>query len=158
MGTRWGLPRSVAQIHALLWLSPKPLTADEIVETLQIARSNVSTGLRDLVALGVVHVDRPLGQRKDAFTALADPFGMAEAIIAARRAREVAPTIAALDRALEAGRDGTAPETRQKIDAMLATARLMDGWYAEVSRLPRNLKLAALRLGAQVARFLPKSG
>ena len=69
MGTRWGVNRSVAQIHALLYLSPTALHAEEISETLSIARSNVSTSIRELQAWGLIHVTHVMGDRRDHFVA-----------------------------------------------------------------------------------------
>ena len=157
MGSRWGTNRSVAQIHALLHVSTRPLTAEEIAETLGIARSNVSTGLKELSSYGLVSSERKLGDRRDHFTSIRDPFDLATTVVAARREREFAPTLAALDRILDdAARDGTPPENRARIDATLRTMRTFDAWYADVARLPRAVQMAALRLGAQVARLLPK--
>src|SRR5437588_6191580 len=76
MGTRWGINRTVAQIHALLFLSPKPLTAEEIAETLEVARSNVSTSLRELQGWGIVKVVHVLGDRRDYFESLKDVWEM----------------------------------------------------------------------------------
>src|SRR5262245_15665579 len=70
MGTRWGINRTVAQIHALLFLSPVPLHAEAIATTLGIARSNVSTSLRELQGWGIVRVTHMLGDRRDHFESL----------------------------------------------------------------------------------------
>ena len=157
MGSRWGTNRSVAQIHALLHVATRPLTAEEIAETLGIARSNVSTGLKELQSYGLVSSERKLGDRRDHFTSIRDTFDLATAVIQARREREFAPTLAALERVLdEAGRDGTPPENRARIEDTLKTMRSFDGWYADVARLPRAVQMAAIRLGDHVARFLPK--
>ena len=96
MGSRWGMNRSVAQIHALLYLSEKPLNADEIGETLGIARSNVSTGLKELIGWDLVHVTHVLGDRRDFFTAQQDTWEVIRAIMEGRKRREIDPTLAAL--------------------------------------------------------------
>ena len=159
MGARWGTNRSVAQIHALLHLSPKPLPADEIAETLGIARSNVSTGIKELQAMKIVSVQRQLGDRRDHFTSVRDMFDLVNTVIEARREREYAPTLAALQRvAAEAEDDGTPAEVKERIAGTLSTMEMFDKWYQDVARLPRKVQLAALRLGAGVARFLPKGG
>jgi DNA-binding transcriptional regulator GbsR (MarR family) len=93
MGTRWGINRSVAQIHALLYLSPQPIHADEIAETLGIARSNVSVGLKELVTWKLVHVTQTLGDRRDFFVALRDPWEVVRVIVAGRKQRELDPTV-----------------------------------------------------------------
>ena len=157
MGARWGTNRSVAQIHALLHLSPKPLPADEIAETLGIARSNVSTGIRELQAYKIVSVQRQLGDRRDHFTSVRDMFDLVNAVVEARREREYAPTLAALQKvAAEAENDGTPGDVRERIGGTLDTMEMFDKWYRDVGGLPRGVQLAAIRLGAGIARFLPK--
>ncbi len=156
MGTKWGTNRSVAQIHALLHLSDAPLPADEIAETLGIARSNVSTGIKELQAWKLVSVERQLGDRRDHFTSVRDMFDLALVVIEGRREREFAPTLAALEKVLvEAREDGTPAPNVGRIEETLETMRLFDRWYADVARMPRAVHLGALRLGAKIARFLP---
>ena len=157
MGAKWGTNRSVAQIHALLHLSPKPLPADEIAETLNIARSNVSTGLKELQGWKLVSVERQLGDRRDHFTSVRDMFDLVNAVVAARREREYAPTLAALQRvAMEAETDKTPLDVRERIAVTLKTMELFDKWYQDVSRLPKTVQMGALKLGAGIARFIPK--
>lgn len=158
MGAKWGTNRSVAQIHALLHLSDGPLTAEEISETLGLARSNVSTGLKELQAWKLVSVERKLGDRRDQFTSIRDMFDLATAVIEGRREREYAPTLAALERVLvEARKDGTPAGNVARIEGTLETMRLFDRWYGEVARLPRSVHLAALKAGAGLAALLPLS-
>lgn len=157
MGAKWGTNRSVAQIHALLHLSPKPLPADEIAETLNIARSNVSTGLKELQSWKLVSVERQLGDRRDHFTSVRDMFDLVNTVVAARREREYAPTLAALQRvAMEAETDQTPLNVRERIAVTLKTMELFDKWYQDVSRLPKTVQMGALKLGAGIARFIPK--
>lgn len=158
MGTKWGVNRSVAQVHALLHISPKPMTADEICEALTLARSNVSTALKELQALKIVTASRELGDRRDHFHSIRDLFDLAHAVVESRRTREFAPTIEALERvAEEAKADNTPAEIRTRMTETLDTMNMFDGWYRDVARLPRGVQLAALKLGARIARFLPKS-
>src|SRR5919206_3633896 len=96
MGARWGINRTVAQIHALLFLSPRPLHAEEIAATLGVARSNVSTSLRELQAWGIVRVTHLLGDRRDHFESLKDVWEMFRIIVDERRKREADPTLAML--------------------------------------------------------------
>src|SRR5262245_1872067 len=88
MGTRWGINRTVAQIHALLFLSPRPLNAEEIATTLGVARSNVSTSLRELQGWGIVRVAHLLGDRRDHFESMKDVWEMFRLIVDERRKRE----------------------------------------------------------------------
>ncbi|MEM0949768.1 MAG: MarR family transcriptional regulator [Pseudomonadota bacterium] len=157
MGAKWGTNRSVAQIHALLHLSPKPLPADEIAETLGIARSNVSNGLKELQSWKLVSVERQLGDRRDHFTSVRDMFDLVTVVIEGRREREYAPTLQALGRVTEdADSDGTPPEVQARMSETLETMKLFDDWYRDVARLPRAVHLTALKLGARIARVIPK--
>jgi len=159
MGAKWGTNRSVAQIHALLHLCPKPLPADEIAETLGIARSNVSTGLKELQGWKLVSIERKLGDRRDHFTSVRDMFDLVNAVVSARREREYAPTLAALRKVSDqAGSDGTPADVIDRISGTLRTMELFDKWYQDVARLPRAVQIGALKLGAGIARFIPKSG
>lgn len=156
MGAKWGTNRSVAQIHALLHVMDRPLTADEIAETLNLARSNVSTGLKELQSWGLVSSRRELGDRRDHFTSIRDMFDLALVVIEQRREREFAPTLAALERVLvEAREDGTPDANIGRIEETLGTMRLFDRWYSDVARLPRTVHLGALKLGAKITRFIP---
>lgn len=159
MGTRWGMNRSVAQIHALLHLSPEALPADDIAELLGIARSNASTGIKELQLWKLVKVSRKLGDRRDHFTSLRDPFDMAQVVIEGRRQREFLPTIEAVEEALDGARnDGTSPEIQDRMKATLEMMQAFDRWYVEVQRLPRKAQLGLLKLGAKVTKWLPKLG
>ncbi|MEM6594799.1 MAG: MarR family transcriptional regulator [Pseudomonadota bacterium] len=158
MGARWGTNRSVAQIHALLHISPDPMTADEICEVLNLARSNVSNGLKELQSLKLVSSQRKLGDRRDHFTSIRDMFDLTRTVIESRRAREYAPTVEALQSVVSAAEgDGTETEVRARMSETLDTMEMFDAWYKEVRDLPRGTQLAVLKLGAKIARFLPKS-
>src|SRR4051794_25409922 len=93
MGTRWGINRTVAQIHALLYLSPKPLHAEEIAETLGVARSNVSTSLKELQSWGIVRLAHVMGDRRDHFESMKDVWEMFRVIMDERKKRECDPTM-----------------------------------------------------------------
>ena len=158
MGEKWGVNRSVAQVHALLHIAAIPLDAEEIAQTLGLARSNVSTALKELQGLKLVKSRRDLGARRDVFTSIQDMFDLASAVIESRREREFAPTIAALrDVAAEAEADDTPVEVKARMKNTLEVMQMFDDWYRDVSRLPRGVQLAVMKLGGRVARFLPKS-
>ena len=157
MGAKWGTNRSVAQIHALLHLADRPLSADDICEALSLARSNVSTGLKELQSFGLVQTSRKLGERKERFTALHDPMDMVRAVVKARRDKEFLPTLEALEGVLtDAGDDGTPDATRARIAETLEVMQMFDTWYRDVSRLPKSVQVALVRMGAGLARLLPK--
>src|ERR1700751_4449876 len=96
MGTRWGINRTVAQIHALLFLSPKPLNAEEIAQTLCVARSNVSTSLKELQGWGIVKLVHVLGDKRDHFESMKDVWEMFRVVLDERKRREIDPTIRVL--------------------------------------------------------------
>jgi DNA-binding transcriptional regulator GbsR (MarR family) len=157
MGAKWGTNRSVAQVHALLHISPKPLTAEEICDTLNLARSNVSNGLKELQSLGLVQSKRELGDRRDHFTSIRDMFDLTRTVIESRRQREYAPTVTALQAvAAEAASDGTPKDVQERINETLKTMKMFDDWYGDVKNLPRAVQLAVIKLGGRIARFLPK--
>src|SRR5205809_3960720 len=94
MGTRWGINRTVAQIHALLYISPKPLNAEEIAETLGVARSNVSTSLWELQGWGIVRTVLVLGDRRDHYESIKEVWELFRVVLDERKRREVDPTLA----------------------------------------------------------------
>src|SRR5580658_666765 len=102
MGDQWGVNRSVAQIHALLYLSERPLTAEDIAEALGMARSNVSNSIRELLAWKLIHRVPILGDRRDHYAAEADIWKMVTRIAQGRKEREIDPAVAALRHVLEA--------------------------------------------------------
>ena len=160
MGTRWGVNRSVAQVHALLHLSPDPLPADEIAETLGIARSNVSTAIKELQGWQLIRISRQLGDRRDHFTAERDMYEVVRLVVEGRRNREFLPTISAVAGAKGlAETDGKTPkEVTQRMADTLEIMEMFDNWYSQMARLPRGTQLRLLKFGAKIARFLPKSG
>jgi len=154
MGARWGVNRSVAQIHALLYLSPKPLTAEEIADTLTLARSNVSTSLRELQSWGLVSLTHLMGDRRDHFEAREELWQMLLTIVEERKRREIDPTLTMLRQCvLEAGEDKeTDPEIKGRIERMLDFLETLANWYVQMRRLPKATLLALMKMGAKVAR------
>jgi DNA-binding transcriptional regulator GbsR (MarR family) len=156
MGSRWGMNRSVAQIHALLYLAEKPLNADEIGETLGMARSNVSTGLKELISWELAQVTQVLGDRRDFFTAQHDTWEVIRVIIEGRKRRELDPTLAALRECaaqLEKDKD-TPAAVRERIVSQLEFLETVTRWYDGVKRLPRKTLLKMMRLGERIAKLI----
>ncbi|MFN3946283.1 MAG: GbsR/MarR family transcriptional regulator [Allosphingosinicella sp.] len=156
MGTQWGVNRSVAQIHALLYLSDRPLPADEIVDALGIARSNVSTGVRELQSYGIVRRVHVEGDRRDHFVAETDLWEMLMRIAAERKRREIDPTIALLGELSERLRDDArAPaHVRERVTRMHEFISTLGGWYEQVRVLPKSTLVTLMKLGGKVARFV----
>ena len=148
MGSSWGVNRTVAQIHALLYIAPRPLTAEEIAATLSVARSNVSTSLRELQGWGIVKVAHVLGDRRDYFESMREVWEMFRIILEERKRREVDPTLNVLRECvstLEKARPADA-EAKQRMGDLLEFMETMDGAYREfrtlsISDLRRFLKL-----------------
>src|SRR5512145_988535 len=130
MGARWGINRTVAQIHALLYLSEKPLTAEEIADTLGVARSNVSTSLRELQNWGIVRIVHVMGDRRDHFESMKDVWDMFRIILDERKKRETDPTLQMLRECVaDARKPGAADaHTRQRLADMLSFFELMTTW------------------------------
>ena len=160
MGTQWGVNRSVAQVHALLYLSDRPRHAEEICEALGLARSNVSTALKELQSYEIVRRTHVHGDRRDHFVAETDPWDLLMKIAAERKRREIDPTIALLGELAEklAGRKDVPEHVRQRIDRMHQFIGTLTEWYDDVRRIPKPTLVALMRLGAKVARFVPVRG
>lgn len=160
MGTRWGVNRTVAQIHALLYLAPAPLPADEIAETLAVARSNVSTSIKELQAWGLVTTSNVLGDRRDHFTTVGDTWAMLMTIMEERKRREIEPTLTMLRQCvLEMEQDKQTPdEVKQRIERMLDFVSTLSGWFDQVKTLPRTTLVAFMKMGAKIAKLLPGKG
>jgi len=156
MGTRWGTNRTVAQIQALLYLSPKPLRADEIVELLSVARSNVSTSIRELQGFGLVKMTHVLGDRRDYFESLHDVWELFRVIIDQRKQRELNPTLTMLR---QCARDvdaetQTDPVTKQRIHNMLGFVETTSDWYEKIQDVPTSILKKLMKLGAGITRFV----
>ena len=157
MGTQWGVNRSVSQVHALLYLNDQPLTADAIVEALGLARSNVSTALKELQGYGIVRRVHVEGDRRDHFVAEADLWEMLMRIVAERKRREIDPTIAMLgELATRLAADDSAPKVlRERVGRMHEFMGTLGNWYEQVKDLPKPTLVTLMKLGGKVARFIP---
>lgn len=156
MGTRWGTNRTVAQIQALLYLSPRPLRADEIVDLLSVARSNVSTSIRELQAYGLVKMTHVLGDRRDYFESLHDVWELFRVIIAQRKQRELNPTLSMLRKCAEdvEHEDQTDPVTKERIRNMLEFVETTSEWYEKIQSVPTSTLKKLMRLGAGITKFV----
>jgi DNA-binding transcriptional regulator GbsR (MarR family) len=162
MGSEWGVNRSVSQIHALLYLSERPLTADEIADQLGIARSNVSTSIKELVAWSLIRRVPVRGDRRDHFEAETDLWEIVARIAAGRKERELDPAVAALQACMrDAERDRSIhPVARKRLKEMLDFVETMDRWYGQMIHVPKPKLAALVRLGGRIVHLLAlgKSG
>ena len=159
MGSQWGVNRSVAQIHALLYLSERPLNAEEISDKLGIARSNTSNSLKELMAWQLIRRVPVLGDRREHFEAEVDLWQMLTAIAKGRKQREVDPAVAALKACrAEAEADPTISRSaRGRIEAMHDFVTTMEQWHDDMINVPPSKLLTAIKLGRKVLNFLPGS-
>jgi DNA-binding transcriptional regulator GbsR (MarR family) len=155
MGTSWGVNRSVAQIHALLYLSEAPLTAEDIADRLAMARSNVSTSLRELLSWNLIRRVHAMGDRRDFYEAEADMFEMVRRIAMGRKSREIDPALAVLRSCVaEAKGDAAVPASvRKRLTAMLDFTETVDRSFGEIMRLPAPTLMGLIRMGGAIARF-----
>ena len=158
MGTRWGTNRTVAQIQALLYLSPKPHHADEIVDLLSVARSNVSTSIRELQSYGLVKMTHVLGDRRDYFESLGDVWELFRVIIAQRKQRELNPTLSMLRKcAMEVEKEKqTDSVTKERITNMLKFFESISDWYEQVQEIPTPTLQKIMKLGRRITKVINK--
>lgn len=156
MGSRWGINRTVAQIHALLFVSPEPLNADDIAQTLSVARSNVSTSLKELQGWGIVQVVAVLGQRKDHFTTQADVWEMLLVVLDERKKRELDPTLTVLRQCVMEAKDAGPNEkhTHERLNELLGLVEALGGWYGQVRSFPRPILIRFLKMGSKLRKLL----
>ena len=157
MGGQWGVNRSVSQIHALLYLSERPLTAEEIAATLGLARSNVSNSIKELMAWNLIRRVPIKGDRREHFEAETDPWEIAMRIAAIRKERELDPAIDALRACvLDAERDPKLhPVAGKRLKDMLAFVDALDRWHAQMLTVPKPKLAALIRLGTRIIGLLP---
>ena len=156
MGTRWGINRTVAQIHALLYIWPDPLNAEQITKTLSVARSNVSTSLRELQSWGIVRVVHVLGDRRDHFESMKDVWEMFQTVLSERKRREIDPTLLVLRECVDevdlSNRSGS--HTHERLSSMLELVETMSAWHDQVRALPTRSLIKFLRMGSKLKKLL----
>jgi DNA-binding transcriptional regulator GbsR (MarR family) len=155
MGARWGVNRSVAQIHALLFLEGRPMHAEEIAETLAVARSNVSTSLRELQGWKLVRLVHLPGDRRDHFESSTDVWELTRTVVRERQAREITPTMAVLRELLADPAISREPAAaKRRIKETLELLETLTAWGDEMLRLDTDTLTKVLRLGARIKKLL----
>jgi DNA-binding transcriptional regulator GbsR (MarR family) len=156
MGTKWGINRTVAQVHALLFLAPKPVPADEIAETLSVARSNVSTSLRELQGWGIVRVVHVLGDRRDHFETSKDVWEIFRVVSEERKRREIDPTLRVLNECVQELKSNPQSDayTRERLESMQEFLTTMTGLFEEVLRMPVSALKGVGKLRGKVITLL----
>jgi DNA-binding transcriptional regulator GbsR (MarR family) len=153
MGTQWGINRTVAQIHALLYLSPQPLDAETIAVTLSVARSNVSTSLWELQGWGIIRTVQVLGDRRDHYESVQDVWELFRIVLDERKKREIDPTLALLRECVTEAK-GEDKVTRDRLTGLLDFFESMTAWYEQVRRLPVQAVRKFVRLGDKLFKTL----
>ena len=158
MGTRWGTNRTVAQIQALLYLSPKPLRADQIVDLLSVARSNVSTSIRELQSYGLVRMIHLLGDRRDYFESIYDVWELFRVIIEQRKQRELNPTLTMLRQCVsEVEQESQTDEiTKERIRNMLEFIDSTNTWYEKIRSISTSTLQKLMKLGTTITKLVSK--
>jgi len=155
MGSRWGINRTVGQIYALLYLSEKPLNAEEITETLGVSRSNVSMGLKELQSWRLVRSQHLPGDRKDYFSTPEDIMEIAQTLVEERRKRELDPTLTLLRQTLmEPASDSAEEHAHARMQQMCDLMEQVSDWSHDLQKLnPKDLQ-RLLAMGSAVPKLL----
>jgi len=160
MGEKWGINRTIAQIHGLLYLAPQPLNAEEISETLSVARSTVSVGLRELESWGIIRVIHLLGDRTDHFEVKGDAYEMFRFIVDYRKRREMDPTLHMLRESVaELENSNEDSPAREKMRAMLDLFEISDSLYQQAQKVPTKTIVRIAKMGdivGKISKFFPE--
>jgi DNA-binding transcriptional regulator GbsR (MarR family) len=156
MGTRWGINRTVAQVHALLFLSPRSVPADEIATTLSVARSNVSTSLRELQGWRIVRVVHVLGDRRDHFESIKDVWEIFRIVSEERKRREIDPTLRVIGECVQELKSNPQGDayTQERLESMLEFLTAMTGLFEEILRMPTGALKGVVKLRGKVITLL----
>lgn len=156
MGTRWGINRTVAQIHALLFISQKPLNAEDIVQALGVARSNVSNSLKELQGWGIVRRVHVMGDSRDHFESMKDVWEMFRVVMDERKKREFDPTERLLRECIaEAEKDKETDEyTEQKLRELAEFFDITTAWYGQVRQWPASAVTKFIKAGDKLRKLL----
>jgi DNA-binding transcriptional regulator GbsR (MarR family) len=158
MGARWGVNRTIAQVHALLYLSAESLTAEDIADALSVARSNVSNSLKELQNWNLVQIDSRMGDRRDYFRTTADVWTLFLTVVDQRVEREIIPTMTMLQRLVVQTRAErpARPIVTARITAMQLFLEELHGWYTQIKKLPPASLHSLISIGSGITRFLPR--
>lgn len=159
MGTAWGVNRTVAQIHALLFFHGRPLNAEEIADTLNVARSNVSTSLKELQNWKLIRVTHQLGDRRDFFETSVDVWELFRTIVRERKEREFDPTVRVLNEIVaDPAFTSESPDAQDRVREALRFMDTLGSWSEEMLRLSPSTLEKVLKMGASVQKFVRGEG
>src|SRR5213596_115621 len=160
MGTRWGINRTVAQIHALLFVSENPLNAEQIAQTLNVARSNVSTSLKELQGWGIVKLVHVMGDKRDHFESMKDVWEMFRVVLDERKRREIDPTLQLLRECIEEADKAKQADkyTEERLRALEEFFETTTAWYLQVRQWPTAALVKFVKLGDRVLKLIGLGG
>lgn len=156
MGARWGINRTVAQIHALLYISPEPINAEQISDTLGVARSNVSNSLKELQGWRIVKLVHVMGDKRDHFEALPDVWETFRIVLDERKRREIDPTLAVLRECIEKADtdEQTSKYTEQRLRDLAGFFEITTGWYGQICHWPASAFMKFAKFGGKIQKLL----
>jgi DNA-binding transcriptional regulator GbsR (MarR family) len=155
MGSRWGINRTVSQIHAFLYYTGKPANAEQIAETLQVARSNVSNSLKELQNWNLIHVTHMMGDRRDYFETSLDIWQLFRTVITERKVREFDPTVKFLQNFVEEDKfNNNEKEAQQRVKAMLELMQTLSAWGDEMINLKPETLTKIMKYGAKIQKLI----
>jgi DNA-binding transcriptional regulator GbsR (MarR family) len=154
VGTRWGINRTMARVHALLLVVPRPMDAEEIADILSVSRSNVSTSLRELRNWGLIRPVHGLGDSRDRFEALRDVWEVSWLILDERKRREFDPALEVLRTCSAEAVRGNDASTGGRLQDMLQFFEMMDAWYGQIRNLPRGTLTKLVKMGLRVGKLI----
>lgn len=155
MGTQWGINRTVAQVHALLFLSPTPLHAEQIAATIHVARSNVSTSIKELLSWKIVRKASVLGDRRDHYESIQDVWQLFQIILDERKKREIDPTLMLLRECVAEMDAAPQPDkyTLSQLRDLLGFMESMSVWYTQIRNLPQSAAVRFFKMGQRVGKW-----
>jgi DNA-binding transcriptional regulator GbsR (MarR family) len=155
MGSRWGINRTVGQIYALLFVSERPLNADDLVDMLGLSRGGVSMGLKELQSWNLVQLRHLPNDRRDHFGTPDDVWAIMRTLVEERKKREIDPTLTVLRELLmQTPASGTERHAQGRMAAMHEQIELLTGWYADIQKLETERLVQLLSLGSRIAKVL----
>lgn len=155
MGTRWGINRTVSQIHAFLYFIGKPANAEQIADTLQVARSNVSNSLKELQNWNLIRVTHMMGDRRDYFETSLDIWELFRTVITERKAREFDPTVKFLQQFLENNTfNQNELAAKKRVEEMLSLMQTLSIWGDEMIKLKPETLTKIMKYGAKIKTLL----
>lgn len=159
MGSRWGINRTVSQIHAFLYYIGKPANAEQIAETLQVARSNVSNSLKELQNWNLIHITHMMGDRRDYFETSLDVWALFRTVITERKTREFDPTVRFLENFLDENKfNNDEQDAKQRVEEMLELMQALSSWGDEMLKLKPETLTRIMKYGAKIQKLLRGEG